>query len=74
MKNVKNLTIETKIENFKIKALNNWFTKQFINESMSLKEMVRLVHTKTNESGYELQFDRIILDIVCNEDSLKYFK
>tara|TARA_R110001606_G_C14940570_1_gene599215 strand:+ start:337 stop:561 length:225 start_codon:yes stop_codon:yes gene_type:complete len=74
MVNAKNLTIETKIENFKIKALNNWFTKQFINESMSLKQMVRLVHTKTNESGYELQFDRIILDIVCNEDSLKYFK
>ena len=74
MVNAKNLTIETKIENFKIKALNNWFTKQFINESMSLKQMVRLVHTKTNESGYELQFDRIILDIVCNEDSIKYFK
>tara|TARA_R110001632_G_C11288714_1_gene412622 strand:- start:335 stop:541 length:207 start_codon:yes stop_codon:yes gene_type:complete len=68
------MTIETKIENFKTKALNNWFTKQFINESMSLRQIVRLVHTRTNEAQTELQFDRIILDIVCNEDSLKYFK
>jgi ferritin len=63
---MKNLA--TKIKDFRTKALNNWFTKEFVSDEMTDKEMIGAVAKQTREQQSELHFDFLIMEIIFDKN------